>query len=204
MEDSLRVTMGTYRDSFNKYEQQTSTEPNDELRKWIDAFMLHIPRGGSVLEIGSATGRDARYFRKQGYKVLCTDIIPQALQKLSLDGFDVAEFDFTSEQNVSWNGKFDGIFANAVLLHADETIFRQALSNLKMYLQKDGYIAFSVMNGSGEELTLRKMDAPRYFYFYNEEKIQEIMNELSFEIVDLQYLQYKDSKKWIHVIAKVR
>ena len=34
---------------------------------------------------------------KKGYKVICTDIVPEALERLSQEGFEVSEFDFRNE-----------------------------------------------------------------------------------------------------------
>lgn len=100
--------------------------------------MNKLPANGEVLELGSAFGRDARYMASKGFKVLCTDIIPQALEKLAQEGFETATYDFRNKPNKEWEGKFDGFFANAVLLHAPQDIFEQALNNLLVVLKAGG------------------------------------------------------------------
>lgn len=199
MENPSDKTIKTYRQNFDKYVERTPAEPSGESREWMDSFASNLPEGGVILEIGSASGRDARYFSAKGFKVVCTDIIPQALQKLSDEGFETAEFDFRNEPKPEWARKFDGFFTNAVLLHAPPDIFENALKNVTVVLKENGVAAFSLKTGEGEEITLEKMDAPRYFHYHTEAEIREILSKLPFEIISLSHA-YKD--KWLHVVIK--
>jgi len=199
MEDPSDKTIKTYRQNFDKYVERTPAEPSGEFREWMDSFASNIPEGGAILEIGSASGRDARYFAAKGFKVVCTDIIPEALQKLSDEGFETAEFDFRNAPKEEWAGKFDGFFANAVLLHAPPDVFENALKNVAVVLKQNGLAAFSLKTGEGEEITLEKMDAPRYFRYHTEVEIREILSKLPFEIISLSHA---DQDKWLHVVMK--
>ena len=177
MENPSDKTIETYRQNFDKYVERTPAESSGEFREWMDSFASNIPEGGSILEVGSASGRDARYFADKGLKVVCTDIIPEALQKLSAEGFETAEFDFRNAPKEEWAGKFDGFFANAVLLHAPPDVFENALKNVSVVLKENGVAAFSLKTGEGEEITLEKMDAPRYFRYHTEAEIREILSK---------------------------
>lgn len=199
MENPSDKTIETYRQNFDKYVERTPAEPSGEFKEWMDSFASHIPKDGIILEIGSASGRDARYFADKGFKVVCTDIIPEALQKLSDEGFETAEFDFRNEPNPEWAGKFDGFFANAVLLHAPPDVFENALRNVAVVLKENGVAAFSLKTGEGEEITLQKMDAPRYFRYHTEPEIREILSRLPFELISLSHA---DQEKWLHVVMK--
>ncbi len=201
MENPSDKTIQTYRQNFGKYVAKTPAEPSGEFKGWMDSFASHIPKDGVIFEIGSATGRDARYFAAKGLKVFCTDIIPEALQKLSDEGFETAEFDFRNEPKPEWAGKFDGFFANAVLLHATPDIFENALRNVSVILKQKAIAAFSLKIGEGEEITLEKMDAPRYFRYHTEPEIRKILSKLPFEIISISHA---DNDKWLHVIMKNR
>jgi SAM-dependent methyltransferase len=199
MKNPFDKTIETYRDNFDKYVERTPAELGDEAKGWMDSFASYVPDGGTILEIGSASGRDARYFTAKGLKVVCTDVIPGALQKLSDEGFETAEFDFRDKPKPEWMGRFDGFFANAVLLHAPPDVFESALKNIAGILKENGVAAFSLKTGEGEEITSEKMDAPRYFKYYNQEGLRTILDKLPFEIIDLSHA---DQEKWIHVIVK--
>lgn len=176
-------------------------EVSTEIREWMDEFASHLPAGGTILEIGSATGRDARYFASKGFKVTCTDIIPQALEELNKDGFETAEFDFREEPKEEWAHKFDGFFANAVLLHAPPEVFENAVANIAKVLKKGGVAAFSLKHGEGEGISEEKMDAPRYFNYHTEEEMKELLAGLPFDILAIALA---DDDRWLHVTIKSR
>ncbi len=199
MENKNDITIKTYKENFDKYSERTVSEVSGEFKEWIDNFLNHLPENGSILELGSATGRDARYFASKGYRVTCTDIIPEALEKLSKEGFDTAEFDFRDEPKEEWFNNFDGFFANAVLLHAPQDVFEKAILNISKVLKKDGIATFSLKTGEGEEFTQEKIDAPRYYNYHTEDEIRELISQLPFEILNISYV---DNKKWLHVILK--
>jgi SAM-dependent methyltransferase len=201
MENPSDITVETYRRNFDKYVERTPAVPSIELTEWMDCFLAHILQGGMILEIGSATGRDARYLSERGYVVMCTDVIGQALQKLSEEGFETAEFDFRDEPKREWIGKFDGVFANAVLLHAPLDVFEDALGKFATVLKEGGVVAFSLKTGAGEEITLEKMDAPRYFRYYTEPEIREVLRQHPFEIISISHT---NSGRWMDVILRAR
>ena len=201
MDNLNDLTIKTYKEGFNKYKDRTPKEVSGELKEWINAFTSHLPENGTILELGSATGRDARYFASKGYKVTCTDIIPEALEKLSQEGFETSEFDFRNEPAEKWNNHFDGFFANAVLLHAPNDVFERAVTNISKVLKKNGVAGFSLKTGEGEEVTEHKMDAPRYFNYHNKDEIVELLSKLPFEIISISHA---DNNKWLHIIIKAK
>ena len=191
-------TIETYRNNFDKYVERTPNEPIGEFKDWIDSFAVHVSPGGSILEIGSASGRDARYLKSKGFLVTCSDVIPEALSRLSAQGFETEEYDFRDAPNMTWINKFDGFFANASLLHASQEVFEWTLGNVPRILKIGGIAAFSLKSGEGEEITFEKMDAPRYFRYHSESEIREILTSLSFEILSISHAE---QGKWLHVIA---
>lgn len=199
MPDLNDLTIKTYKEGFAKYTERTVPEVGAEFKEWMDCFLEHLPEAGSILELGSATGRDARYFRAKGFKVSCTDVIPEALQKLKEDGFEVREFDFRDEIVDDWLANFDGFFANAVFLHAPQAVFEKAIANILKVLKKNGVAAFSLKLGEGESLTSEKMDAPRYFNYHSELDVRSLLTALDFEIIRIS--QSGDGK-WLHVIVR--
>ena len=188
-EDPCDKTIETYRQTFDKYVERTRDESQGEFREWLDSFAAHIPKEGVILEIGSASGRDARYFASKGFKVICTDVIPEALQRLSDEGFETAEFDFRSTPKPEWANKFDGLFANAVLLHAPPNAFEVALRNIALVLKENGVAAFSLKAGEGEEISLEKLEAPRYFRSHTEPEIRDILSKLPFDIISVSHAE---------------
>lgn len=197
--DPSDQTIETYRQNFDRYVARTGTEPLGEFKDLLDFFASQLPTGGSILEIGSASGRDARYLTFKGFKVLCTDVIPEALRRLALEGFETEEYDFRNVPSSNWIEKFDGVFANAVLLHAPQDIFESALGNIARVLKKGGIAAFSLKTGVSEEFSLEKMDAPRYFRYHTEVEVRLLLKDLPFEILSFSYAE---QGKWLHFVVR--
>lgn len=192
-------TIETYNTYFDRYFDRTSQTIDGNFKEWLDLFLFYLPKPSKIFELGSATGRDARYFRNNGHSVLCTDVVSDALEQLSRDGFDTSVYDFRNDLLPEWIGVFDGVFANAVLLHADSNTFVSALKRIELALTPNGICAFSLKAGIGEEISFDKMDAPRYFHYYDKDGLEETLSSLPFEILHSSYDSYRT---WIHVIMR--
>lgn len=199
MEKQIDKTINTYKENFQKYVERTPIEVSGEFKEWEDLFCSNIIEGGKIFEIGSATGRDAKYFKSKGFNVFCTDVIPEALEDLKKEGFETGEFNFKDNPKEEWINQFDGFFANAVLLHATQEEFEQNLFNIYKILKKDGIVAFSLKTGQGEEISLEKMDAPRFFKYYEKEELEKILEKYPYQIISMNKV---DNDKWLHVILK--
>jgi len=199
MQDKTDQTVETYRKNFKKYVERTVGEVFGDFKSFIDDFLKEIAPGGEIFEMGSTHSRDARYMVDKGYKVFCTDIIPEALRELSAQGFQTAEYDFRDKPAEEWRGRFDGFFANGVLHHASQEMFEQILYNILEMLKPGGAVAFSVKRGTGEEVSTGKMDSPRFFKYYSPEEMRSILEEYPFEILALRLA---DEERWLHVICR--
>ena len=197
--DNNDITIDTYRDRFDVYEANTHREVSGEVQEWVDAFLRSLPAHASIFEFGSATGRDARYFNSKGYTVLCTDVIPNALERLQAENFQTDYFDFRDEPKVEWLGLFDGVYANGVFVHATRDQFKKNLNTILGILKPHGVAAISLKTGKGEEMSTEKVDAPRYFRYYSEEEVRMILNEFPFEIIEATY---SHNGKWLRLVLK--
>lgn len=166
---------------------------------WLDSFISKLPPNAKILEIGSATGRDARYFASRGFNVTCTDVIPEALSKLEDERFNTELFDFRTPPKPEWIDNFDAYFANGVFVDASQEIFEKNLESISKIVHINGIIGLSFKPGEGEEISNEKVDAPRYFKYYSEEKLREIISRYPFEILDLVYT---NEGKWIRLVIK--
>jgi SAM-dependent methyltransferase len=203
MTEAMDQTSQTYKEHFHKFIEGTRglDAPNADIRKWIDAFLHHIAKGGLIIEMGSAFGRDADYMKSKGYKIVCTDIAEPALEKLNRKGYETHMYDVRDAVPEEWRRRFDGYFANAVLLHLTDTAFREALTNAYDMLKHGGVAAFSLKIGIGDEVTSRKMDAPRYFRYYYKPEVEAIIGELPFDIISLEYTA---DEQWSVAILRKR
>lgn len=199
LKDLNDITVLTYQNNFQKYKDATSEQVSGELKEWIDSFASLLPEKGKVFEIGSATGRDARYLTSLGYDVLCTDVIPLALSALKEEGFSVSSYDFRDLPHEDWKYAFDGYLANAVLLHAPQHIFEQTLQYAHTIVKKGGVVMLVLKSGMGQEMILDKMGAPRYFKYQNDDSLKVAFAKMPFEVISVQH---SNPKKWIKVLLR--
>lgn len=193
------ITVATYRNNFDTYKQKTLKEVVGELKKWFDDYIGYLPKEGKVFELGSATGRDARYMREKGFDLLCTDVIPDALLELQEAGFKTASYDFRDIPRNEWMHAFDGYLADAVLLHAPKHIFDQALLYAHMVLKKGGVAMMIFKEGMGQEMIVDKLGAPRYFKYHNEATLKESVSKVPFEIISITH---SNERKLIKLVMR--
>jgi SAM-dependent methyltransferase len=111
-------------------------------------FLAHVPPGGALLDAGCGSGRDARRFRAAGYRVEAFDASP-AMAALAAEhcGLPVAVRRF---QDVDWQGRFDGVWACASLLHVPRVELPDVLRRLARALKPGGVLYASFKHGRGE------------------------------------------------------
>jgi SAM-dependent methyltransferase len=114
-------------------------------------FVEALPPGGRVLDAGCGSGRDALAFRRLGFEVTAFDGSPAMVAKASAHtGLPVLRLDFAE---VAWREAFDGIWANASLLHVPRRDLPDILRRLRSALVPGGVWELSFKLGSGERQT---------------------------------------------------
>ena len=194
MTESNSITLRSYALGIHEYVAGTPAEVGDSFKRWIDKTLTHLSKEVRILEIGSGFGRDARYIESQGYSVERTDATEGFVHLLEQEGHSARLFNvLTQDFNVS----YDHIFANAVFLHFTRLELEKVLEKIWMSLSRDGFLAFSVKKGDGEEWTSAKVGHPRYFCYWQKSNITLLLESKSFEIIDI----FED-EKFLQIIAK--
>ncbi|NCA72205.1 MAG: class I SAM-dependent methyltransferase [Sphingobacteriia bacterium] len=111
-------------------------------------FLAHVPPGGHILDAGCGSGRDALAFRSLGFAVTAFEASPKlALLASEHCGLPVEVLRF---QEIEWEGRFDGIWACASLLHVPMAELPEVLGRLGRALKPGGVLYVSFKYGSGE------------------------------------------------------
>lgn len=195
-----KQTTITYQEQYKDYIESTHSNIGNLTMPWFEKIFELVPKSSKILEIGSTGGRDAKYFRSLGHKVICTDIIEDSIVDLKKSGFESYFYDFRNDPPVEWHGKFDLVFANAVLLHARRDEMSAILSKLSLCLKSKGLIAISLKVGHGEEFSYTKLSSGRYFAYYSMSSFSNVIPN-SLEIV---FSRVDDSNKWLQLILKLK
>lgn len=194
-----KVTLQSYQDKTNEYIERTS--PIDTtIKACLDEAISLLPKDGTILEIGSGFGRDAEYLREKGYTVACSDAVPNFVEALQRKGFKARLLNVITD-NIE--AKYDMVIAAAVLLHFTPEESALVLDKLHNALYKDGIFALRMMKGNGSVWSEEKLNAPRYFYYWQEDDLKKLLSDHGFEWIHMteSYTSHNDTY-WMHIITR--
>lgn len=200
MNEPNKKTLETYQNHFDNYIAGTPgvTEEHESQGVWIKEVLQYAQVADPVLEIGSAFGRDAAYMRALGYDPQVTDAFDAAVDYLRDHGFNATKLNVLTDEI---EGKYKVIIACAVFLHFTESELRSVLTKLVDHIAAGGVLGFTLKNGEGEEWSDEKMDAPRYFHYWNVQTLQPILEDCGYGVISIRVVE---GDKWLQVIVRPR
>lgn len=189
------ITLATYEADAEEFVARTPNELNHDFKSYLDMFLSKIQRSDSILEIGSASGRDADYIEAKGFSVTRTDIVEAFIRYQRDLG---REIEIYNAIDGDLGRKFDLIIATAVFLHFDGAQFDQALANTRKHLHKSGWFALALKYGEGEEFSDEKLNGERYFRYWKPEELSKVLQSQGFSVNNLRI---SDDGQWVFCVA---
>lgn len=143
------------------------THAADLASSW-DRFLSYIPRGGRIIDIGSGSGRDMKYFSSKGYQTEGLDASAAMCQRAAqYTGLPV-----THSEMQDWRPRhlYDGIWLCASLLHLTENEILKFMQTACQALTAAGIVFISAKQG----IPTGYDQEGRYFTDFSEEMIRRI------------------------------
>ena len=159
----------------------------------------HVPL---ILDAGCGGGRYAKIFLEKGYRVEAFDASSE-MAKLATEycGQEVCQMTF---QEMDYENRFDGIWANASLLHVPKSEMRDVFKKFIRALKPGGVWYLSFKHGSEETF-----ERGRLFNNYDEKSLKELIRsfpELQDESVKISTLEdirpERAGRYWIRAICR--
>ena len=196
MSQENQKTLETYTAGVQEYIEGTKGDTDEHTQAMIDLALMDRPHETTILEIGAAFGREAKYMASKGYWPDLTDGSAGFVEYLSAQGMPAKLLDVVNQPIL---GQYDVIFAFAVLLHFTDEDFDKAVANVRSALKKDAVFVFSLMRGEGERWTDAKLGAPRYFRYWQEDELRERLWGLGMSVTEV-----RDGLegRWMFVVAE--
>ena len=142
---SQDTTLSWYRENAIQYAEETR---NSLVLDALWEFLSRMKEGGTILDYGSGSGRDSAYFLDKGFSVDSLDgSAEMKAQAERLFGIKVKLASFLSLEE---KDKYDGIWAQASILHLEEHDLRAALTLIERALKRDGVFYSSFRKGEGD------------------------------------------------------
>lgn len=170
---------------------------NVDITSLYGHFEAFLNKESVILDVGSGSGRDTKYFLEKGYKVDAIDL-SEELCKLA------SEFTGINVQNLSVldldeSNKYDGIWACASLLHLKKSELPTAFVNINNAIKSNGVIYVSFKKG-----TFEGDRNGRYFTDLEIEELEKILLPIKLEIknswITSDARPGRENEKWINAI----
>lgn len=163
---SEEPTSSFYSENAATYAARERTLP---IRR-LDAFLSMLPPGASILELGCGGGYDSAYMLSKGFDVTPTDGSPElANQAEALLGrpVDVIRFGELDEDQA-----FDGIWAEASLLHVPRADLPDVFARILRALKDGGFFHATFKAGNDEGYD----GFGRYYNYLSAELLSELLS----------------------------
>lgn len=167
-----------------------------------EQFRQLLPPGAFLLDFGCGSGRDTKYFLKQGFFVEATDgsrEICRTAEKFT--GIPVRQMLF---EELDEKEKYDGIWACASILHLPKKKLPDVLQKMCNALKMRGVIYTSFKYGffEGERVG-------RYFMYFTEESFKEILAQVHGLEIEKTWISGdaragRENERWLNVILRKR
>ena len=198
MSETNNTTIQSYNAHVQEFIDGTPQVVTGYVKEWLDETLADVPTEARILEIGSAFGRDAEYLAGLGYTVECTDASLAFVDLLKQKGFDAKILNAITDELPQG---LDVVLANAVLLHFTRDEASQVIKKVFDALNKNGKFAFILKQGEGESWSDAKLGAPRFFCFWTESQIRQILEGVGFSDVSISIDDTNKTKTWLQIIA---
>ncbi|MGB4657659.1 MAG: class I SAM-dependent methyltransferase [Mobilitalea sp.] len=170
-----------------------------DMRENWERFTRILPEGGSILDLGCGSGRDSEYFISCGFDVTAMDASEEMCDLASIHiGQDVLNLSFAE---MDFDKVFDGIWANASLLHVPENEIEDILTKTINSLKINGILYMSYRYGDFEG----ERDG-RYYKDYRTKSLKELLGRFeNIELIDIgksQDTRTDHDISWIYVLVR--
>ncbi|MBW4648047.1 MAG: class I SAM-dependent methyltransferase [Kastovskya adunca ATA6-11-RM4] len=183
MEQHEQVTITQYQAEADAFREGTWDHDVSQNRDALVAAMPHNP--GKILDLGCGPGRDLVAFKSQGHTAIGLDATPAFVEMAKqVSGCEVWQQSFFNLDLPPET--FDGIFANASLLHVPQADMVKVLKDLWRSLVSQGAIAISICRGNSEGYIVRG-SGYRFVSGWEYETLSSCLEVAGFEILHHYY-----------------
>lgn len=198
-----QATIEAYNDEAKTYIDKTphDYQPHHQsMLNWINTALEGLT-SRTVLEVGSATPRDARYMRNKGFVVQTSDASKQFVKSLQDSGENAILFNVLTDPVP---GKYDLVIANAVAPHFTKSDLERFLNKINASLSSGGRLAFNLKGGDGEAWVNEKLLKKRFIQYWHPEDVKALLANYDFKIIFFETNAAGDlpNHHWINIVVE--
>lgn len=178
---------------------------------WIegtDAFASYLQPGASILDVGCGSGAKSAYLSAKGFQVVGFDFSEEMI-RLAREVAPQATFYLKDmSKPLGFEPVFDGVFAQAALLHIPKNEVMAVLRTILTPLKSGGYFYAAVKNirpGGKEEEIVQENDYgypyERFFSYFSASELDALVQDAGLDLIESRITPFGKTN-WLWVIAK--
>lgn len=199
MEFHENITIAEYQATANSFREGTWGHDVSQNRQALVKWMPRNP--GRILDLGCGPGRDLLAFKAEGHEVVGLDATPAFVAMAQQTGCEVWQQTFLDLHLPDCY--FDGIFANASLLHVPQGSMELVLQALWQSLATQGAIVLSMARGNQEGF-VNHPSGQRFISYWEYETLAPLVQAAGFTIVEHYYRPPglpQDQQSWVVIVV---
>ena len=146
-------------------------------------FASLLPPESRILDLGCGPGRDLRLFADAGHSAIGVELNPSFVAMATRHG-QVIEADIRNIRDLFAPQTFDGIWAQASLIHLSRTETKQLLKDAESLLRPHGRF-YACVSAVGETGWVNESDGRRWYTVWPEDDFEVAVSAVGFEIEDV-------------------
>ena len=214
-DDLYKQTLDLYNDPA--FAHQYANNIANRSGAWkFDAFLPYVIKGGKVLDVACAAGRDSAYLDNHGYQAVGIDLSNEliSIAKQAYPNIEFVVGDFT--KLAFRDDSFDGIWCRAALVHLPSSgMVLKSLKEFRRVLKQGGVTMVNTKARLHDqpETALKQdilSDHSRYFRYFKEDELLELCKQAGLTVIEHKSYNENDDpnipnrrdENWLFVIAK--
>lgn len=178
---------------------------------WIDGTNKYLDFFGpsaTILDVGCGAGEKSKYLFKKGFNVTGIDFSEEMIKLANEQVLAGSFFVKDIKQPLGFENLFDGIFAQAVLLHFSKNEVSDVLKNIIEPLKIGGYFYIAVKElrpGNKDEEIVKESnygyEYERFFSYFTLSELKNYIKKIGLHVV-YDSITSSGKTNWIQVVAK--
>ena len=187
-----------YQLHFQVYHDRTfSVDPYS----FLNILTTHLPKGGTVIDVGCGSGRDMLWLQDRGYNVIGLER-SNGLAQLAREhtGSRIFEADFETFNFADL--AVDALLLIGALVHLPHHKFSEVLDSICLALKKPGLLLITMKQGQGSIMD----PDDRRFYLWQDENLRQVFQSLNLSIIEffIQASTINPNDTWLgYLLQKV-